>query len=214
MNKHRNAFTLIELLVVITIIAILATVGFAAFRAASERARAAQCLSNLKNIGAAVRSYLNNSDGSMFSLTGEEAWPTTLHASYINDWRVFRSPFDKATAARPVTEKTPVIISYGINSALFDTLSEKWTSPSKLVLAAPAIKFTEGDLEWQGGTSSNQNVSISKPGGTLKAAGTHAARESINAVFADTHVETMSSTKFTSTAAQDLNRWDPNAVVP
>src|SRR5262245_24681814 len=58
----RRGFTLIELLVVIAIIAILAAILFPVFAQAREQARAAQCLSNLKQIGTAVLMYTQDYD--------------------------------------------------------------------------------------------------------------------------------------------------------
>jgi len=66
MNR-RNAFTLIELLVVIAIIAILAAILFPVFGQARAKARATACLSNLKQIGMAIRMYASDND---------EYWPT------------------------------------------------------------------------------------------------------------------------------------------
>src|SRR5437870_4404146 len=59
---HRKGFTLIELLVVIAIIAILAAILFPVFAQARNKARAAVCSSNLKQIGTAVQMYAQDWD--------------------------------------------------------------------------------------------------------------------------------------------------------
>jgi prepilin-type N-terminal cleavage/methylation domain-containing protein/prepilin-type processing-associated H-X9-DG protein len=60
--RPRRGFTLIELLVVIAIIAILAAILFPVFAQAREKARSAQCLSNLKQVGMATRMYTQDYD--------------------------------------------------------------------------------------------------------------------------------------------------------
>jgi prepilin-type N-terminal cleavage/methylation domain-containing protein/prepilin-type processing-associated H-X9-DG protein len=60
--QRKQAFTLIELLVVIAIIAILAAILFPVFAQAREKARAATCTSNLKQIGLAFKMYVQDYD--------------------------------------------------------------------------------------------------------------------------------------------------------
>lgn len=58
MKKH--GFTLIELLVVIAIIAVLAAILFPVFVNAREKARQTSCLSNMEQLGKAMRMYVDD----------------------------------------------------------------------------------------------------------------------------------------------------------
>lgn len=79
---RRAAFTLIELLTVIAIIAVLATLAFTATRGVMEKSRRAQCMSNLRQLGAGVMTYAANHDGEvpLGYRSGNMKFNTMLHA--------------------------------------------------------------------------------------------------------------------------------------
>ena len=61
-RRTRSGFTLIELLVVIAVITILAAILFPVFAQARDKARAATCLSNCKQIGTGLMMYAQDYD--------------------------------------------------------------------------------------------------------------------------------------------------------
>ncbi len=118
----RRGFTLIELLVVIAIIAILAAILFPVFAKAREKARAASCLSNVKQISLGLMMYAQDYDERLpgtYQKNGQAGdWP--LHkwaasvAPYVKNAQIFECPSDNA--ANDYGEPSVGPMSYAANN--------------------------------------------------------------------------------------------------
>lgn len=95
-----RAFTLIELLVVIAIIAILAAILFPVFAQARSKARAASCLSNIKQINLSWQMYLQDYDETMVPFwvrnsgdpNASDYWWPKLLDPYTKSWAIYKCP--------------------------------------------------------------------------------------------------------------------------
>jgi prepilin-type N-terminal cleavage/methylation domain-containing protein/prepilin-type processing-associated H-X9-DG protein len=220
--KKNHAFTLIELLVVIAIIAVLVALLAPSLAKFMERGRATDDANNLANMGKAMQQFINDSHGTMFSMDAQETWPKAMHKNYLQDWKVFRSPFDKVTSARPKREDDPVPISYGMNENIFDTFEGRWKAPtSTLILMAPAVDASAPGKEakFMDSAVSTNNVTIralgSSAAGNTSGFGTHSNRELINVLFADSHVEAMEWKKYVDSGTErGQEQWKPDYERP
>lgn len=85
-----RGFTLIELLTVVAILAVLTALLLPSLKGAKDRAKAVECLSNLRQISVAVQSYLGDYDGNFVGVYsphwadgGQIWWAVLGRAGYL-----------------------------------------------------------------------------------------------------------------------------------
>jgi prepilin-type N-terminal cleavage/methylation domain-containing protein len=220
-NKYSRAFTLIELLVVIATIVILAALATPVFLGVLERAKVTKDLSNLRQIGIVLQSYLNDKDNVLPVINAVPGIGTTampvIYPKYLGTKKVFQSPFDKRAASE--TDSAPV--SYGINENMYTASpgiagnTTKVVSPSATILMAPNYNGNPAlGGSWMGVATTVPN--LVSGGGALMTVGPQRSGTQINALFCDLHAESMTfgpaSTEGTfkdTTLPIGQKHWDP-----
>lgn len=121
-----GAFTLIELLVVIAIIAILAGLLLPALARAKQKAQRTTCLSNLKQVGAALQMYVDDN---------HDALPGPL-------WSGARASYDKANSNEELIFYIATYLGYPAPSSK-TVIAEIFVCPGYRQYA-PAVTSMEG----------------------------------------------------------------------
>jgi len=153
-SRERRGFTLIELLVVIAVIVILAALLLPVVSSATGKARAAECVSNLKQIGYGLMSYLKDNH-MRFQVTWSamvDAGGTPTPEADRRDWTAAMLPYSPDPAIFKCPVREPFIytqfgdlsrgivfpLNYGICTAVQGKLYLSFRNPSGLGVVADA----------------------------------------------------------------------------
>ena len=203
--KSRRGFTLIELLVVIAIIAILAAILFPVFAQAREKARAAMCQSNCRQLGNGLLMYAQDYDEQMFG----------FYAG--SDRKILLYPYTKSGANNAQLDNNQIWFcpstkdrtqaSYGFNSNLNFMSLAAFPTPSDTVMVCDAGLNSAG--------ASITSTHVMSPGKATNATNGRPNPRHSNGVmvaFLDGHVKW---TRYNMPFYPDSSRWgnaliDPN----
>lgn len=188
MRNRTNAFTLIELLVVIAIIALLATLGYAAAESVIGKGQATKCLSNMRQIGAAMQMFVGDNDGRLPGTSHGVSWTNSLGA-YLGTNFIGKCPSVPHHRAR---------VTYGWNDSLADSKGQGikaavCRTPSLTMASAElALSQSSEHFHFAGGRGGAARVT---PNQFKAAVNVEVHNGSANYLFVDGHAESLTWTE-------------------
>lgn len=123
--KRRDGFTIIELLVVIAIIAVLAAILFPVFARAKESAMRTTALSQCKQIGLALKMYVDQNEDKYLPSTNyglpdsapEKMWQNNL-LGLVKDKKMFVAPGSEGQFADSWADRGTMSVGYNSATAI------------------------------------------------------------------------------------------------
>ena len=187
MKNTSPAFTLIELLVVIAIIAVLATLGYAAADSVIGKGHATKCLSNMRQIGAAMQMFVGDNDGNLPGTSHGVSWTNSLGA-YLGTNFIGKCPAVPEHRAR---------VSYGWNDSLAPAgkgirLVASRTPSATMASAELAINQSSEHFHFAGGRGGAGRIT---PNQFKAAVNVEVHNGSANYLFVDGHAENLAWTE-------------------
>ncbi|PAW78008.1 MAG: hypothetical protein B9S32_08970 [Verrucomicrobia bacterium Tous-C9LFEB] len=207
--NEKDGFTLAEVILVVAIVCLTAALALPSFKRALATARDAKCVSNLRQIGAAMRVFAADNEGKLpakSTAADRTSWQTRLQPYMgMNQNRQLRKSFNCPEAAlKPdMNDGTDNRTTYGMTvySTVFENyLSRVADSPILLVVDMPTANLDDRG-PWNDGRTSYED---------RKEMFRHNNRMSQNGVFSDGHVEAMRPSR----AGMFLPEGSPNAWLP
>jgi general secretion pathway protein G len=187
MKNTAPAFTLIELLVVIAMIAVLATLGYAAADSVIGKGHATKCLSNMRQIGAAMQMFVGDNDGNLPGTSHGVSWTNSLGA-YLGTNFIGKCPAVPEHRAR---------VSYGWNDSLAPAgkgirMIASRTPSATMAVAELATNQSSEHFHFAGGRGGAGRIT---PNQFKAAVNVEVHNGSANYLFVDGHAENLAWTE-------------------